>query len=438
MRQRTMNSTARAERRERDRQRLKQAAEQLLQSEGWRRWVTVRSKNGLARYSLANQLLIALACPHATYIAGFRAWLQLGYRVSKGEKAIWIFAPITLKPRNDTPDTADEERGVVFRAVPVFDRSQVVELDGTTPVSFEPPCQPLAGDSHQHLLTPLTRFAETLGYRVSFEAVEGTAGGWCDKARKLIVVASGQPANARVRILVHELAHALGVDYQRYTRRQAEVIVDTVSYIVCSSAGLDVSGETIPYIAGWGETGALEAVNKYAAIETRFFFGTLNAEAIHLENRLLNLLAFAETYHRRLFNACPLPKATHRRLREQMLGAVDQEHRSVYEPSLSYANSQSQRERVRFLALRAADAIPAVAHLADRLVPQLIDTRNWLMHWSHRTKHVVEGGDLMVATDRLVVILQANLLLDLGLPPASVRHSIGSAWATRPDILGLE
>jgi hypothetical protein len=42
----------REQRRARDRERLKRAAEQLLSSEGWERWVRVRSRNGLARYSL--------------------------------------------------------------------------------------------------------------------------------------------------------------------------------------------------------------------------------------------------------------------------------------------------------------------------------------------------------------------------------------------------
>ena len=96
MRNRRISESERAQRRERDRQRLTQAAEQLLHSEGWRRWVTVRSKNGLTRYSLNNQLLIALTRPDATFVAGFRAWLDLGYQVNKGEKAIWILAKRAL------------------------------------------------------------------------------------------------------------------------------------------------------------------------------------------------------------------------------------------------------------------------------------------------------------------------------------------------------
>jgi hypothetical protein len=72
--QRRLSDSERAERRERDRERLKQAAEQLLTSEGWRRWVLVRAQGGLARPSLNNQLLVALSCPDATCVAGFRAW----------------------------------------------------------------------------------------------------------------------------------------------------------------------------------------------------------------------------------------------------------------------------------------------------------------------------------------------------------------------------
>jgi hypothetical protein len=63
-----------------------------------------------------------------------------------------------------------------------------------------------------------------------------------------------------VRVLVHELAHALGIGYREHGRRRAEVIVDTVTAVVCGSLGLDTSGSTVPYIAGWGEDGDLDAI----------------------------------------------------------------------------------------------------------------------------------------------------------------------------------
>jgi hypothetical protein len=95
----------RDERRAEDRERLKQAAEQLLISEGWQRWVRVRARGGLARLPLNNQLLVALARPDATFVAGFKAWLALGYCVRKGEKGIRIVAKrATLHPMRSAPD----------------------------------------------------------------------------------------------------------------------------------------------------------------------------------------------------------------------------------------------------------------------------------------------------------------------------------------------
>jgi hypothetical protein len=77
-------------------------------------------------------------------------------------------------------------------------------------------------------------------------------------------VNSGLPANARVRVLVHEIAHALGVGYSDFGRQRAEVLVDTVTYIVRGSVGLDVSGSSVPYVTGWGEAGELDAIRTYA------------------------------------------------------------------------------------------------------------------------------------------------------------------------------
>jgi hypothetical protein len=259
---RKLDEEEREQRRAQDRDRLKATAEQLLTSEGWQRWVRVRAQGGLARLSLNNQLLVALARPDATFVAGFKAWLKLGYCVRKGEKAIRIIAPMPIKQR-DSGDEEAETR-VLFKGVAVFDRSQVAPIEGVEQTPLEPPCEPLTGKSHAHLLTPLAAFAQTLGYMVSFEPVVGSAGGWCDAEAKCIAVDADAPANARLRILIHETIHALGVGYAQYGRARAEVIVDTATWLAAASVGLDVSGESVPYVAGWGEHGELDAVTEFA------------------------------------------------------------------------------------------------------------------------------------------------------------------------------
>jgi hypothetical protein len=263
---RKLTELERAERRRADRERLEQAARALLSSEGWQRWVQVRARNGLARYSFGNQLLIALQNPEASYVAGFRAFLALNRCVRKGERAIRILAPMSVRDRSaqqaseHAADRGDEPRRTVFRAVSVFDVTQTEPLPGTEPVPLEPPSELIHGDSHAHLLTPLQQLAQELGFRVSQRPLEGSADGWCDNSNKEIVVNSRLAPNAQVRVLVHDLAHALGIGYREHGRRRAEVIVDTVTYIVCGSVGLDTAGSTVPYVAGWGEEGDLDVI----------------------------------------------------------------------------------------------------------------------------------------------------------------------------------
>jgi hypothetical protein len=258
-----LSEVERAERRAQDRERLQRAAQELLSSEGWHRWVRARAL--FHSYSLRNCMLLAQQCHErgieARRVAGFRAWLKLGRCVRKGENGLVVLAPMLLKHREQESQDSEEKR-VAFRAAFVFADSQTDPLPGVEPAPLEPPSEQLTGDSHHHLLERLEAFARTIDFDVAFEAVDGSAGGWCDAKRRRIVVDAAVPANARVRVLVHELAHALGVGYQQFGRARAEVIVDT--YIVCSSVGLDTSGSTVPYIAGWGENGELYAIRTYA------------------------------------------------------------------------------------------------------------------------------------------------------------------------------
>ena len=70
--------------------------------------------------------MIALDCAARgitpTYVAGFRAFLDLKRSVRKGEKAIRILAPVTIKQR-DTDGQDTGETKTFFRTVPVFDVS---------------------------------------------------------------------------------------------------------------------------------------------------------------------------------------------------------------------------------------------------------------------------------------------------------------------------
>jgi hypothetical protein len=293
-RRRRLSEYEREQRRNDERERVKQAAEQLLTSDGWQRWVRARSM--FRRYSSNNTMLLALEFAlrgiDPEPVAGFRTWLKLGRSVRKGEHGIRIAARVTPRkiesgaerPERDEGEPQQDKRAVRFTTVAVFSVSQTDPLPGVEQLPLEPPCEPLSGDSHVHLLEPLRGLATKLGYIVSLEEIPGASGGWCGSQAKRIVVDSGQPLNGQVRTLAHEVVHALGVNYQTHTRPQAEVIVDTATLIILSGVGLDVSGETIPYVAGWGEGGALEAVTEHAELIDRLARTVEDAIGPHAES----------------------------------------------------------------------------------------------------------------------------------------------------------
>jgi hypothetical protein len=266
-----LSEAEREQRRRADRERVQEATRELLSSEGWARWVRARAM--FHAYSASNCMLIALQCHQrgiaAEGIAGFRTWIKLGRAVRKGQRAIRILAPITVTQKATDGEEDGERRRVFFKTTFVFDVSQTDPIPGVEQAPLQPPCEPLTGDSHAHLIEPLVAFAESLGYEVRLVPIPGATGGWCEIRARRIVVDADTSANAQVRTLVHEIVHALGVDYQRYSREQAEVIVDTTTLIVLAGVGLDVSGETIPYVAGWGEDGALDAVSEFAQLIDR-------------------------------------------------------------------------------------------------------------------------------------------------------------------------
>jgi hypothetical protein len=81
----------------------------------------LRSENELARRQMR--------LPRRLYAAGFPAFLDLNRCVRKGEKAIRILGPVTVKQRDANGEETGEKK-VFFRTVPVFDVSMTDPLPG--------------------------------------------------------------------------------------------------------------------------------------------------------------------------------------------------------------------------------------------------------------------------------------------------------------------
>jgi hypothetical protein len=276
---RVLSDEERAKRRENERKLMAAAVDSLRGSDGWQRWLRVRNK--FRTYSLSNQVLIAWQMPEATKVAGFRRWLDLGYAVRKGEKALYIWAPCPpskkkLKKWREEGANPEKEPKTFFRTVPVFDRSQVDPLPHFPNVIdlSPPPIQPIEGDGLAGFLLPLKEFAASIGFSFDIGPTPPGADGYCHKVKRAIVVRATAPdfsPNAQVEAGVHECSHAVLIaeredDDPRLSYAEEEVVVACVSYSVCLSLGLDTSGSNTAYIAGWGEG---EQIERYAGLIDR-------------------------------------------------------------------------------------------------------------------------------------------------------------------------
>lgn len=135
-----------------------------------------------------------------------------------------------------------------------------------------------------------------------------------------------------------------------------------------------------------------------------------------LDNRLLNEMSFAESYHRIIHDKPPISDDEHDRYVEAMLATVaDAGHRKHYKARLRYAAAQGQRQRLKWLIRRASGVLPELPDLKPRLADRLVDTRNALTHLDETDTPPLTDEPLYRAIELLEITIQANVLLDLGL-----------------------
>jgi antirestriction protein ArdC len=234
--------------------RLEEGIATLTSSDTWRHYLAFQSR--FHRYSYGNALLIASQCGEATHVTGFHGWRALGRVVRRGEKAIWILAPMVVKQAES--DASQEEGGVRgFKYVPVFDISQT---DGDDPPAV---CTKLSGPDRADAYLRFLAVADSIGFRVEdHQFDDATNGDCCSSERRIRIEQRNSPAQ-RVKTLVHELAHAL-LHPTVEDRALAELEAESTAYIVCDVVGIDTGDYSFGYVATWSGGGD-EAISRIKA-----------------------------------------------------------------------------------------------------------------------------------------------------------------------------
>src|ERR1700720_1290865 len=224
-------------------------------------------------YSFGHITLVASQKPETPNIAGLRTWNSLGRFVKRGEKGIFILAPMvgkrstkdvaTDEPSED-PKTEGRRTLYGFRAVYVFDVAQTEgkELPALTEVNGV-----VSGYRER-----LFKFVESQSVELSFSERIAPAKG-LSHGGKITLLAGMQPAE-EFSTLVHEIAHEMlhrGDRRTMTTKQVRETEAEAVAFVVCQSVGLQNGTSSQDYIQLWhGDANllreSLEAVQQTAAV----------------------------------------------------------------------------------------------------------------------------------------------------------------------------
>ena len=222
-------------------------------------------------YSFGNVMLIARQKPDATNVAGLRTWNSLGRFVKRGEKGIFILAPMIGKKQDDNGATSEadnksngDSRLYGFRAVYVFDVSQTEGKD-------LPALTEVNGDVRGYR-ERLFKFVESQRVELSFSERIAPAKG-LSHGGKITLLSGMQPAE-EFSTLVHEIAHEMlhrGERRTMTTKQVRETEAEAVAFVVCQSVGLQNGTASQDYIQLWhGDANllrqSLEAVQQTAAV----------------------------------------------------------------------------------------------------------------------------------------------------------------------------
>lgn len=248
----------------------------LGEDEHWQSYLHTMSK--FHRYSMANQILIQAQRPGASLVAGFNRWKEMGRHVIKGERAISIYAPRTVRQYDEDENgkrvvgedgkAKASTKVVGFTTASVFDVSQT---DGDplptahAPITEEPP----AGFKDD-----LESAVRSSGYEVEYSD-SIAQDGLTDPTSKKVVIATRLSPAMQAATLAHELGHIKAGHLERTAeyhtghggqRGHMEIEAESIAYAVCRANGMskklgDASGT---YISGWARSAGQAAVRESA------------------------------------------------------------------------------------------------------------------------------------------------------------------------------
>lgn len=200
-------------------------------------------------FSLGNQILAASQLIERgmpiTPIASFNTWKAKGRMVRKGQKAIRLFMPVTLK-RQDRDEATGIEQEIRFQSFLL--KPHWFSLDQTDGAAFT--VEPHSPDWEAGRAMAALGIEET-----PFEMLDGNCQGYASQNRIAINPLAVLPHKTRFHEMAHVVlghtAEAAMQDDERTPRNLREVEAECVAFILCSILDLPGRDESRGYVQNW-------------------------------------------------------------------------------------------------------------------------------------------------------------------------------------------
>jgi len=226
--------------------------------------------------SMNNQFLIFFSNPHATYVKGYKQWIDDHKRIvvactvcrsfknvectceeRTAPKRIEQLAPMTKKTGEIIKVNGEdkEEEILFFRVVYVFDVADTEALEGGEEIPKL--VDWVTGETDEEITQRFIKIVEDNGFNFRYDSWSSKdLNGWTDFTNKEVVVSSDRPEAQQLKTLIHEIGHMFAHAEDREfnmtdPRPLREVEAESIAYTVANMLGLDTSSYSVGYVAGW-------------------------------------------------------------------------------------------------------------------------------------------------------------------------------------------
>lgn len=257
-------------------EKLHEGIKNLFESDRYGEYLRTMAK--FHNYSFNNSLLIWAQRPDASAVAGYRTWQTKFHRtVNPGAKGIMIYEPASFKRKlkekvldQDGNPVKDQDGNFVTQEVervfPTFKVGFVFAFEDTSgePLPSIVSIVDKEVDNYNTIMDALHKISPAT---IRFDAVHGGANGYYDLIRREIVVKDTLPEAQKIKTAIHEIGHRLlhdkidGLDMEA-NKREMEVSVESIAYVVCSWLGIQTDDYSFGYVAGWSATQELSELQR--------------------------------------------------------------------------------------------------------------------------------------------------------------------------------